>query len=666
MMLKQNKALQTKWQWVSTVVLLTLVGLFLGSTPPAAYAATCTSAATGLWSAPATWSTCGGVVPTAADDVTIMAGHTVTLDVAPFAAKNVTIDATGILDAATFTLNVTGNWTNNGTFTAGTSTVNFNGAAAQTIGGTSATAFNVMSTNNAGTVVTLGANTTAKDVTIGAGSTLAAATFTLDVAGNWTNNGTFTAGTSTVNFNGTGAQTITGVTTFNKMNISNGGRTVTFANDVTLGAASTWGGTSCTNLLSIRSSVAATGRTVTNGAFLTANFVDVQDSLLTTGVTAANGVKGTNSTNWTITTPCPPPAAPTFLGAAAASATQIDLGWTDMSSDETGFIVERSLTGTGGWAAITGSPTAINAQTESDTGLTCNTTYYYQVRATNAGGDSANITANATTSACPTAPTGLSATAASATQINLGWTDMSSNETGFKIYRNGTELLPSPKGAAGAGTGTIIMFNDTGLTCGTTYNYAVNATNATGDSANITANATTSSCPGVTIGAAMLAASAGTIAGQLPKTPTEAVALCNNTPLPTGYSFPYGAFVYTVGGLPSGGTTNMTLTLPGTLPVGSKIFKCNSANQWVPLTNTSDNGDAVVNFSLTDGVSNTDHDGTANGTIVDPAVPAVTASAVGGVAEIIAMPTASTNGLGYLAGLAGVVMLVGAGWLLKK
>jgi len=41
-------------------------------------------------------------------------------------------------------------------------------------------------------------------------------------------------------------------------------------------------------------------------------------------------------------------------------------------------------------------------------------------------------------------------------------------------------------------------------------------------------------------------------------------------------------------------------------------------------------------------------------------------TAVGGVAEMIAVPTASTNGLGYLAGLAGVVMLVGAGWLVSK
>jgi subtilisin-like proprotein convertase family protein len=40
-------------------------------------------------------------------------------------------------------------------------------------------------------------------------------------------------------------------------------------------------------------------------------------------------------------------------------------------------------------------------------------------------------------------------------------------------------------------------------------------------------------------------------------------------------------------------------------------------------------------------------------------------AAVGGVAEVIDVPTAS-SGLSYLAGMAGLVMLMGAGWLLKR
>ncbi|MFC6225967.1 beta strand repeat-containing protein [Hymenobacter artigasi] len=72
------------------------------------------TAAGGNWSAPATWV--GGVVPTAADDVTIVAGATVTLDVAA-AAASLNIAATGsLLTSATtvYQLQVAGDVTNNG------------------------------------------------------------------------------------------------------------------------------------------------------------------------------------------------------------------------------------------------------------------------------------------------------------------------------------------------------------------------------------------------------------------------------------------------------------------------------------------------------------------------------------------------------------------------
>jgi len=56
----------------------------------------------------------------------------------------------------------------------------------------------------------------------------------------------------------------------------------------------------------------------------------------------------------------------------------------------------------------------------------------------------------------PTAPSGLTATAVSQTQIDLLWTDNSSNETGFKIFRDTVELTPSPK--VGANTTATATF----------------------------------------------------------------------------------------------------------------------------------------------------------------------------------------------------------------
>lgn len=92
------------------------------------------------------------------------------------------------------------------------------------------------------------------------------------------------------------------------------------------------------------------------------------------------------------------PAAPSSLTATAVSASQINLAWTDNSSDETGFEVERSANGSTGWTNIT--TTAANATSYSNTGLSASTAYYYRVRAVNSYGNSSyTTTANDTTSA---------------------------------------------------------------------------------------------------------------------------------------------------------------------------------------------------------------------------------------------------------------------------
>jgi Fibronectin type III domain len=112
-------------------------------------------------------------------------------------------------------------------------------------------------------------------------------------------------------------------------------------------------------------------------------------------------LKGTT----TATPPSTPdvPSAPTGLNASAVSASRIDLSWTDTSDNESNFILERSLTGTGAWSQMA-TPNA-NATSYSNTGLSASTHYFYRIRATNAGGDSGNATADATTADAPTPPT---------------------------------------------------------------------------------------------------------------------------------------------------------------------------------------------------------------------------------------------------------------------
>ncbi len=149
-------------------------------------------------------------------------------------AGNVTIDAGAtIVCAGANTINVAGSWFNNGTFTAGNGTVNFNSGSAQTLNGTmtgSNKFYNLVFNSGTGSWDP-GANDieVANNLTLTAGAFTAPST-TLKIAGNYTHTaGSFTHNSGTVEMNGTVAQALstTTATTFNNLNISNTTATVT-------------------------------------------------------------------------------------------------------------------------------------------------------------------------------------------------------------------------------------------------------------------------------------------------------------------------------------------------------------------------------------------------------------------------------------------------------
>jgi hypothetical protein len=152
-------------------------------------------------------------------------------------AGNVTIGSGATLSFSTGTMKIAGNYVDNGTFTYGTGTVNFNGTGAQKISGTAAQPLNFYNLTIAGTgsTVTLGDSILINRTLTFQGGT----TGTLDVSTNdyhvickfgLTNNESTTA------FNGEkgrvffiGAQTLGGTssTTFNDIRVENGALTVT-------------------------------------------------------------------------------------------------------------------------------------------------------------------------------------------------------------------------------------------------------------------------------------------------------------------------------------------------------------------------------------------------------------------------------------------------------
>ena len=193
------------------------------------------------------------------------------------------------------------------------------------------------------------------------------------------------------------------------------------------------------------------------------------------------------------TASCTPPSAPTGVAASATSQTAINVSWS-ASSGATSYTISR--------ASVSGGPyTQVGTSTTtsfSNTGLTCNTAYYYVVTASNgtcASGNSAQ--ASATTQACstctpPAAPTGVAASATSQTAVNVSWT-ASSGATSYKVFRAAVSGGPYTQ----VGTSTTTSFSNTGLTCNTAYYYVVTASNGTCDSGNSAqAAATTQACAG--------------------------------------------------------------------------------------------------------------------------------------------------------------------------
>jgi hypothetical protein len=131
---------------------------------------------------------------------------------------NVTLNGTSLQLSANSTLGIANSFTvTAGTFnatSAAPNTVNFNGTGAQNI---NALTFSNLILSNGNTKTAVGNLDIRGSITIGTGTTFSASSFTHSVYTNWINNGTFTAGTSTVQFLGAATSYVTGATTFNTL-----------------------------------------------------------------------------------------------------------------------------------------------------------------------------------------------------------------------------------------------------------------------------------------------------------------------------------------------------------------------------------------------------------------------------------------------------------------
>ncbi|MGZ3690347.1 MAG: fibronectin type III domain-containing protein [Pseudobdellovibrio sp.] len=192
------------------------------------------------------------------------------------------------------------------------------------------------------------------------------------------------------------------------------------------------------------------------------------------------------------------PAPPGQLALVASSSKQINLTWSDNSSDESGFKIERAVTGGGplsgasgpGSFSVVGSVGA-NVTSYSDTGLIENTLYYYRITSYNSAGNSTysavmSIKTQPPPTTPPAAPSNLKATATAASLMTISWTDNSNNESSFYIERSSDNGVTFKVIAIDSTNET--SYQDYNLIESTTYIYRVRASNDAGFS-TYTANA---------------------------------------------------------------------------------------------------------------------------------------------------------------------------------
>ena len=275
-------------------------------------------------------------------------------------------------------------------------------------------------------------------------------------------------------------------------------------------------------------------------------------------VRAMNGVIASAFSNTASVVVPPVPLAPTTLAAALQAGPQVTLTWTDRATNETGFVIQRSVNG-GAYAPLA-TPAAhagTGATTYIDTTVTAGNTYAYQVQAVNGVIASAfSNTANVVVPALPLAPTTLAAALQTGPQVTLTWTDNATNETGFVLQRsvNGGAFATLVSPAAHTGTGAM-TYIDTTVTAGNTYAYQVQAVNGVITSAfSNTAN--------VVVPALPLAPT--TLAAVLQAGPQVALTWTDNATNETSYvvrrSVNGGAFAALATLAANAGTGTMTYT----------------------------------------------------------------------------------------------------------
>jgi large repetitive protein len=186
------------------------------------------------------------------------------------------------------------------------------------------------------------------------------------------------------------------------------------------------------------------------------------------------------------------PVAPVASAATAMAATSFTANWSASASAD-GYRLDVATDAA--FSSLVGTYSDLNVgnvTSQSVTGLTSGTTYYYRVRAFNTSGANGNSNIVSVTT-IPPAPSEQAATSIVSNGFNANWI-AASGATGYKLdVSTVNTFLSFVPGYNDLDVGNMVTYPVTGLSAGTPYYYRIRAYNTGGNSGNSgTINPTTS------------------------------------------------------------------------------------------------------------------------------------------------------------------------------
>lgn len=160
------------------------------------------------------------------------------------------------------------------------------------------------------------------------------------------------------------------------------------------------------------------------------------------------------------------PGIPTYSSIGSSTMT---IAWTSASGANS-YILQRA-TSSQSYAQIA----TTTSLSDNDSGLTGNTSYFYDVIGSNSNGNG-STSATSSQLTLPAAPGTPTYTSIASSSLTVNWTAPGGGAASYKIER-----ATSSGSFAQIATTTSLSYNDTGLSASTAYLYRLRGTNATGD-----------------------------------------------------------------------------------------------------------------------------------------------------------------------------------------